>query len=430
MGKRIDVLSLEWPDSDRDLNMVMPIIKYLEKKYNYNCKIKSIFNGYYYLLKYKPKVLLISNFQGADINNKIVSLANSMGIKVVSLISEGNVVKEDLDQFLWGHNKKKELEVEKLLVWSERSRKVFLNKYNNLNKKIKTVGATGFDRYKILNFIEKDKFLKDNKLNFKKIIGIAAWGFDLLYSDYYEENKLHYDKIWGLDQVKMHRKDLYKLQRIYKNIIENNKDILFILRYHPGTIDFTKNEFYGLDKYNNVFVSNKFNNNHYQISDLINVSDLWLGYETTTAIESWLLNKNTILINPTRVDFIREMTYIGSPIVKNENELQKLIKEYFLYNSIEKFELLKEERKIVIKDVIEYGDGKNYIRASDEIVDILSTSNFRNDIQKPNILYKEIVKQFIKIILSKTIFRNRWKEFKGKNLIKDFEIMYSKAIDV
>ncbi|MFX4237791.1 BFO_1060 family glycosyltransferase [Aliarcobacter butzleri] len=427
--KRLDLLNLEWPSSDRDLNMTVPIVEFLSKKYNLNCKIESIFNGYYYLIKYKPKVLLISNFQGAGINNSIVSLANEMGIKVISLISEGNVVEEDLDQFLWGHNRKRELEVEKLLVWSERSRNIFLKKYNNLEKKIKTVGATGFDRYKVLDFIEKDKFLKENNLNFKKVIGIAAWGFDLLYGKYFETNEEHYNKIWGSEQINMHREDLYKLQEVYRKIIEKNKDILFILRYHPGTIDFSKNEFYGLDKYDNVFISNRFTNNQYQISDLISISDLWIGYETTTALEAWLLNKQTFLINPTRSDFIRENVHKGSPIVKTSEEAQKLIDEFYENGTIKSFELLEEERKKIIKDTIEYDDGKNHQRAAEEIVKVLNEKD--REIKFSIKIYIEAIKQVLKIILSKTIFKNRWPNLKYKSdFAKKYQDIYSEAIDV
>jgi hypothetical protein len=270
MFTKLDILNLEWTDSDRDLHIVSPIITYLKKKYSLNCKTKSIFNGYFYILFYRPKILLISNFQGGGINNNIVSVANQMGIKVISLISEGNVMKEDITQFLWGHNKKQKLDVKKLLVWSERSKELFIDKFPEVQEQIVAVGATGFDRYKLLEFENKNIFLKKNNLQkFTKIIGIAAWGFDLLYGDYFEQYKIHYNNIWGEEQILMHRQDLQKLQVIYKSLIENNPNILFILRYHPGTIDFEKNEFYGLEKYPNVFISNKFQNQNYQISDLI-----------------------------------------------------------------------------------------------------------------------------------------------------------------
>ena len=70
----IDILDLEWPRSDRDLNIVTPILVYLNKKYNIKYKIVSIFNGYYYVLKYNPKLVVVSNFCGSIVNETIVKL--------------------------------------------------------------------------------------------------------------------------------------------------------------------------------------------------------------------------------------------------------------------------------------------------------------------------------------------------------------------
>ena len=426
---RLDILNLEWPTSDRDLHIVTPILVYLKKKYNISYQTKSIFNGYYYLLKYKPKVLLISNFSGAIINHEIVKLAYSMNIKVISCISEGNVKAEVPEQFLWGHNKDEILYVDKLLLWSERSKNIFKVKYPCLDDKLITVGATGFDRYKLLNFISQEKFLKDNKLKYKKVIGIAAWGFDHLFGNYYKTYEKYFLDVFGKKQIEMHRKDLYSLNEIYKELIKNNPDILFILRYHPGTFDFEKNEFYGLENYKNVFISSKNKNSQYQISDLINISDLWIGYETTTALEAWLLGKQTFLINPTKSDFIRENVHKGSPIVKNVVEAQRLIDEYFKTKTIQEFEKLYKKREEIIKDVIEYGDGKNYIRAAKEIRNILSTPEKKI---KYNLkIYKETIKQLIKLALSKTIMRKRWPELDYKsNFASSYQKMYNKVINV
>jgi len=425
----IDILNLEWPNSDRDLHIVTPVLIYLNKKYNISFKTKSIFNGYYYLIKYKPKLLIISNFGGAGINNEIVKLAYNMNIKVVSFISEGNVKAEALEQFLWGWNKDKVLYVDKMLLWSNRSRNIFFNKYLIYEEKFVVSGGTGFDRYKLLKFKEKNKFLKDNNLEYKKIIGIGAWGFDHFFGDYYQKHEKQFLDIYSKEQIELHREDLFQLQNIYKEMISNNSDILFILRYHPGTIDFEKNEFYGLDKYKNVFISNKNKNSQYEISDLINISDLWIGYETTTALEAWLLAKQTFLINPTRSDFIRENVHKGSPIVKTFNEAQYLIDEYFTTETIEKFDSLSQEREQIIKDVIEYGDGKNYIRASKEIIKIFNQPNKK--IKFGFKIYIEMAKQIFKLILSKTIFTKRWPALNYKSdFAKPYQEMYGKAIDV
>jgi hypothetical protein len=426
---RLDILNLEWSNGDRDLHIVTPILVYLQKKYNLTYRTKSIFNGYYYLIKYKPKLLLISNFGGAGINHQIVKLAYSMNIKAVSCISEGNVKEEALEQFLWGHNRDKVLYLNKMLLWSKRSENIFLSKYPELKNKLVTTGATGFDRYKLLQFETKDEFLTNNNLKYEKIIGIAAWGFDHLFGEYYKNHEEYYLNIFGQEQIDMHRKDLFELQKIYGKLIENNSDILFVLRYHPGTIDFEKNEFYGLEKYDNVFISSKNKNSQYQISDLINISDLWIGYETTTALESWLLNKQTFLINPTRSDFIRENVHKGSPIVKNADEAQRLIDEYFKTKTIQEFEKLYKKREEIIRDVIEYGDGKNHIRASKEIIEVFNQPNRKIKLNFK--LYKSAFKQILKIALSKTIMRKRWPELKYKsNFAKQYQDMYQKVIDV
>ena len=72
----IDVLNVEWPNSDRDLHISTPVMVYLEKKYNLKIRTVSIFNAYYYILLCRPKVLFISNFLGADIIKRPYELAN------------------------------------------------------------------------------------------------------------------------------------------------------------------------------------------------------------------------------------------------------------------------------------------------------------------------------------------------------------------
>lgn len=426
----IDILNLEWPTSDRDLNITIPSLVYLSKKYGIRYKVGSIFNGYYYLLKYKPKVLLISNFQGANINSDIVSVASSAGIYVVSLISEGNPPAWDAKQFLWGNIKnQQELPVQKMLLWSERSRDIFINKYPELEQRLITVGGTGFDRYKLLQFMKKSEFLERNGLTkYQKVVGIAAWGFDLLWGEYFEKHENYYIEEIGKEQVYMHRNDLTKINRIYKMLIEKNKDTLFILRYHPGNFNLRKSEFYGLDHFDNVFISNKDINDNYKIADLINVSDLWIGYETTTALEAWLLDKTTFLVNPTRSDFKRDLTHKGSPIVKTYQEAQCFIDEFFDSKKIDDFIKFEKERKQIIKNIIEYSDGKNHIRAAEEILELVNREN--QPISFNFGIFKKIFKQILKLLLSRSVYKKRWPELDYQSdFYKPYERLYKNAID-
>jgi len=425
---KLDILNLEWPNSDRDLHIVTPSLVFLHKKYNISYKTESIFNGYYALIKYRPNVLILSNFVGASINYNIANIAFNMGIKVISFISEGNFKEEELLLYLYGKNylnKNNNLVIDKYLLWNKKSKDLIDNHISNLNNVFIVTGATGFDRYKLLRYTNKEQFLIDNKLSYSKVIGIAGWAFGIFFN----ENKKYYIKTYGNEQVSMHQKDLKKINAIYKRLVMNNPDTLFILRYHPATINLEEDEFDGLDNYENVFISSKYQNQQYQISDLVNISDLWIGYETTTALEAWLLNKQTFLINPTRSDFIRENIHKGSPIVKSASEAQSLIDEFFTNGTIDDFEKLQSFREEIIKDVIEYGDGKNHIRAAEEIIKVFNKPDKKINYNLK--IYIEALKQIIKLILSKTLLKKRWPNLDYNNsFAKKYQEMYDKVINV
>ena len=146
-------------------------------------------------------------------------------------------------------------------------------------------------------------------------------------------------------------------------------------------------------------------------------------------MEAWLLGKQTFLINPTKNNFIRENIHRGSPIVKDINEAQNLIDEFFKNGTTVEFEKLQFFRDIIIKDVIEYGDGENYIRAAEEVIKVfnLPDKKVRFGFQ----IYIEVLKQIVKLILSKTIMKKRWPELDYKSdFSKPYKEIYDKVIHV
>lgn len=424
-GYKIDILNLEWPHSERDRHIIMPVYLYLREKYKLNIKSENIFNGYFYLLKYRPKLLLVSNSIGADINFLLTKAAHEIGIKVISLISEGNVEERQADILLWGWNKDKIMYEDNRILWSSKSKNIFLRKYQNLTDKLYVSGATGFDRYKLLRFMDKKSFLtKNNFKKYKKIIGIASWGFDSLFEDSpsWNYNKDFLIKTFGNKEIGMYRNDLFLIKKIYRELIERNNDKLFILRYHPGTTNFKKTEFWRLENYENVYISNPLKNHNDSISDLINISDLWIGYNSTTLIEAWLLRKTTFLINPTRSDFMGNNIYKGSLIVATYSEAQMLIDEFFREGKIDRFNKMKEMRKKIIREVIEYDDGKNYIRAAEKIYKIFSENNYR----KKNINYFKF--PFLRML--KQIINFGYKNFHKKyDIVSDLKYYESKYLE-
>ena len=431
LNYKIDILNLEHPQSERDRNIITPVYLYLREKYKLNVKSGYLQNGFFYLLKYRPKMLLLSNSCGGDINFLLTKIAHNMGIKVVALVSEGNFEAGDEEEFFWGWNKEKILYEDAKILWSERTKNLILKTHPQLKDKIYISGATGFDRYKLLQFMNKEEFLAKNNLKkYKKIIGIAGWGFHVFFEgSVWQAYKELYLSKFGKDQIEMHRRDLFLFRDICKKLIEKNKDILFILRFHPATVNIEKSEFFGLENYENVYISYNpyisqvgIKGKQDSISNLINVSDLWTGYNSTSLLEAWLLGKTTFLINPTRVDFVRDNIYKGSPIVLNYEDAQKLITEFFESEKISEFKALKKERKRIIKEVIEYNDGKNHIRAARIIYKILLKDNEKTKkIRYDNFPWILTLKQFLSFELDK--FSKR-KNYDINSEIKYYESLY------
>lgn len=95
------------------------------------------------------------------------------------------------------------------------------------------------------------------------------------------------------------------------------------------------------------------------IYDLINVSDLWITFDSTTALEAWLLGKTTLLYNPVIQDFNRSSIMKGSPILTTPEMLIDSVKEFYENNRIiDAFSQKENERNNIIKEVIAFCDGK------------------------------------------------------------------------
>jgi len=359
--KNCDILNLEWNGKGRDVDIVEPVLSYLELKYGLRIVRECIANFEYKFLKYKPTMLVISNGGGARVNVDAVKYAVKRGIKVVTLISEGDY-KEDVENFFWKWNKEHIFYEDLHLEWSQRNiALIHAHIPGSENYNIKVSGATGFDRYKILPFMQKEAFLtKYNKENYKKIIGIAGWGFDLLYQD----SSCGPAKPCTKDEINFHKESKKCLRDIYKKLIEHNKDILFILKYHPAILQKELTEFHKLDMHENIIL---FGAREESIDNLINVSDIWIAYESTTCLEAWLLKKPTMLVNPLGGKFKRSILFRGSPVKISKEETQLAIDNFYKRKELSGFKELESNRRLLINQIIERDDGKNHLRAGDYI---------------------------------------------------------------
>lgn len=356
----VDILMLELPRSDRDLNTSVPI--YLElKKRGYKVVLQNLEFSHYNLVKYRPKLVFFSSLNDIVVIHQ-KKLLSELNIPVISLTAEGNFQENAFHGYFWGWNKDYKFYQDRLLLWNERSRDLILKYHPEYASQLAVTGSVGHDRYRNLKFLNKQEFLRQNGLNFKKVVGIAGFGL-FKYID-----KMEYvetvNPSYPLEQFKLFDKDRDILRRDYKTLLRNNPDTLFIVRVHPelATI-LEKSEFSELLNEPNAYLSS-IHGNLKSVDDVINISDLWIGYESNTSIEAWLLNKRVVYYNPTTADFQRENHSKGVLILNTLPDLQKSIDEFYSTGSIAAYEELAPLRQQIIRDVIGFDDGKNYWRTA------------------------------------------------------------------
>ncbi len=402
----IDILSLEWPKLKRDINIVEPILSYLEMKYGLKVKRKNYVNYKYYLYKYKPKIVILSNPRGAINLLNALKYSKNMGFYAVTLMVEGifrEMEKKKVIQSTYGLDKEQSHIEDLHLQWSERNLKL-MNKYikDIQNEKIKVCGATGFDKYKIFDFLVKTDFIKKyDKEKYEKVIGLAGWSFSIFLGSYFEKKKQILEKLFTDKDIEIFRKSKDLLHSIYKKLIINNPDVLFILKCHPIEPSIELSELYGLDKFSNtIFIQHE-----EDIGDLINVSDLWIAFESTTSMEAWLLGKQSMFINPVSKDFSRAMIYKGHPVFETYEQAQEAIDDFYDTGILKGFDKLEKQRQKIIESTIQYGDGKNHIRAGEYIFELYN--KVKNQHKNYKFSFFEIFKFVIKFLVLKLKFINR-----------------------
>jgi hypothetical protein len=365
----IDILNLQMPNSDRDLHIVAPVVEYLSVKHKLKIVSENVNNGLFALAAYRPKLLLIANPYGQEETCEILKYARQLGVRSVTMVVEGNYDREQIATFLWGWNTDKQHWEDLMLLWNEKSRQYAIEAFPQTASKLKVCGGTGFDRYKLLNFLTKDEFLR-NRSTRTKVVGIAGWGLFTHVSDpeYMKRHRRTFFAEWSDEKIALHLSHLRALRSLYRSLVINNPDIEFILRMHPAALRLDQTEFSECADLPNVFISNQHEPSTLKISDIISASDIWLAYESGTAIEAWLLGKQSVLINPAEFD-LREETHEGSPKVRTLDELQATLNAFFETGSAPGFAELAQERESIISRVVGFSDGKSHVRAAEAILD-------------------------------------------------------------
>jgi hypothetical protein len=366
MEKKIKILCYLHQDTGRDVEILLPVIYFLENYLNSSVEIAFIYDIHSIYRKKPDIVLIATNAIGSVLHHKVAKYSTDNNIPVFALISEGNFRTDGTFDY-WGHNKDKKFYQEYLCMWSVRTYNFFREVLPQYKDKIVITGATGFDRYRIYKFPEKNEILDKYQLgHYKKVITYAGWAFGKLFNDIGLRDIVNIQKDNTEKYIEWMKTQMRLVENHLRFVIEKNPDILFILKRHPSekAPHITKpdnNEMVNLSKYSNVL----YLVDEEKIHDLISISDILLGFETTTVVESWLMNEKrpTIFINPD-INFNRDINYKGTLIAQTGAELQKFITEFYQTGKISAFysKELANNRKTIIKSIIGFDDGMNHIR--------------------------------------------------------------------
>lgn len=358
-------------DHGRDVEIMIPLIYFAENVLNCEVDFSFIWN-IHDIFRKKPDLVLLPNTIGSRLHHSVTKYAHENNIRVFALISEGNFRTNGTFNY-YGYNSDKKFYQEYICHWSDRTRQFLDKEIPDLKGRNVTTGAVGFDRYTIYDFVSREEYLKKKGLeNFKKVVGYAGWAFGKIYNEQGRQELRAINKDvnartrWMEDQM-------LKVESILRTAIEANPDILFLLKRHPNEANPTitkenPNEMIRLRHYPNVLYITENENLH----DLISVSDLWIGFETTTALEAWLMGKQTVFINPDP-DFNRTSIFSGNPVLKSPDEFVQALDAFYENGEVPGFysEELERNRKKIFVETIGFADGFNHVRAGFYLNEVL-----------------------------------------------------------
>ena len=369
-GNDVDVISLEWTTTpSRDRVSATLVCNYLRLQ-GLAVMETSVYDGLQAIHGAQPRLLFITNTVGAAENLELMRYAKRRNMLGASLVSEGNLQGDAAYQseMIWGWNKEKLLHEDINMQWSEFSREATLALHPELAGRIKISGGVGFDNYKIADAQNVKETILDKfqKSGYGKVVGVGCWDFGSLYPR--DTRFKSVERLFDAQQIERFKKDSHAFDDILVELANANQDTLFLLKQHPGVqLGHMASGITKAAQLKNVLVLT----NEEPILACIQASDIWIVYESTTAMEAWLLGKPTCLLNPSGRDFPRDKLNEGSPAFDSADQLQRVIDALYSGREIAEFAERAQRRAQLIKGVIQWDDGLNHVRAGNEIIDLL-----------------------------------------------------------
>jgi surface carbohydrate biosynthesis protein len=351
-----DVLNLEWSSSGRDREVASLICHTLRGR-GYTVVEDSIFNYRYLLPKLRPRLFYVADPAGARVNYEAVLYAERLGIPSISVEAEGNYAEDIVEEMFWGHVADRQLHERLKLQWSTRSREMARAVAPHLRERLKVCGAVGFDRYRLQTFLSKQDLRRKYGFAQDRVVGFASGAFDQLSSVQAVIDR--WTSSYGQATISRFLEDRDALRGMLAELIRRRRDTLFVLKQHPGVVAPTETEIAGLERFENVLLIA----NEESISDCISACDVWMAYDSTTCVEAWLLDKPTLFINPSGGDFPRANVHGGTPILELLEDVENALDDYYALGRIPAFDAKHSGRSQVLRDTLQWVDGKNHLRA-------------------------------------------------------------------
>jgi surface carbohydrate biosynthesis protein len=314
---------------------------------------------YYRLYKWLPELIVVPD----TINGGPRRLSRFMkrkGAHVVLLHSEG--LTSTYVEKLWAGGCYQEKDLEDLeIVWGQKTKDILI-KYGKEPEKLRVCGCPRFDKYK-WRLLDKKEFLQAHGFDPEKKIVLYATNLVWFKGRDYSVN-LESHMIEDFESTREKLEQLRETTtKYFFDCVRHFEEVLFIIKLHPEEDRGRFNQY--VDKYSakNVLVYQ----DEMEVADLINICDILIHWNSTSAMEAWILNKPTIsMVFTNEVDYYLTESAQYSALVRNYETLVKKI-EYYLRGGKDAAELL-DVRKKTIENLFYKVDGKSTARCV-ELID-------------------------------------------------------------
>ena len=361
--KRADVLILSYNAYGRDFEAFMLLKYHLEHAFRQTVHLDSA-RDLYWIDRLRPKVLVVTDTVNPR-NIAAARYARLCGVSVVTIQGEGIFEAGLGEEFIWGWNESREVLEDLRLEWSERNRQLIASFAPELASLVKVTGGGRFDRYRIYGFKDQSQLVSQHgKRCYSRVIGYAGWGFSNL-SDPTRRLRRKFLEHNTPEQLEQLLQDREIIVRWLNRVIRAFPDVLFILKHHPGD-DGSYSEISLEAPYENALQIR----NEEKIEDIIHACDLWIYYNSTTALEAWLLGRPTCAFVPSDTSFLRKGFEQGGIRIHTDQDLDGVMQHFVATAKLPGFDELAEARRHLIEEYVGWGDGFNSLRAAKAVMQL------------------------------------------------------------